>query len=322
MTAARVLLALGVVLASASAGAWVLDRGWRRGAVKAVLAGAFAGVLLAPLAVPFDRPFTRFLPTVVALIAGVKLYDLAFEAARARENRDKSINWKSPGVCGFLLSLPNIFALVRREAAGLPRPSRREDARALFWASVGTSAGLVVFVWVFWTGWAEWPFAVEHMVKVVALYLVLLPVSAAGAAAWRLLGWPGLGFMDHPFMATTPADFWRRYNRPVGQFFHEDVFKAIGGFRAPGRAMLVVFAASAAIHEYLFTVALGRVEGYQSAFFLTQGVAAALTMRLRPRGLAAAVGIAATLAFNLATSALFFASVDGMVPFYDRNRSG
>ena len=86
--------------------------------------------------------------------------------------------------------------------------------------------------------------------------------------------------------------------------------------------MLVVFAASAAIHEYLFAVALGRVEGYQSAFFLAQGVAAALTMRLRPRGPAAAVGIAATLAFNLATSVLFFASVDGMVPFYDRSRSG
>jgi hypothetical protein len=64
MTAAWVLLALGVVVASASAGAWVLDRGWRRWAVKAALEGAFAGVLLAPLAVPSARPFARFLTAI------------------------------------------------------------------------------------------------------------------------------------------------------------------------------------------------------------------------------------------------------------------
>ena len=57
------------------------------------------------------------------------------------------------------------------------------------------------------------------------------------------------------------------------------------------------------------------------AFFLIQGVAVALTARLDPKGWWRAVGIAATLAFNLATGTLFFASMDEVVPFYQRRLS-
>jgi hypothetical protein len=31
-------------------------------------------------------------------------------------------------------------------------------------------------------------------------------------------------YMDRPFLARTPAEFWRRYNRNVQQFFLHDVF--------------------------------------------------------------------------------------------------
>jgi hypothetical protein len=65
---------------------------------------------------------------------------------------------------------------------------------------------------------------------------------------------------------------------------------------------------------------LGRIEGYQTAFFLIQGVAAAATLRARPTGPVAAVWVVATLAFNLATSALFFASIDEVMPFYSSHR--
>ncbi len=124
--------------------------------------------------------------------------------------------------------------------------------------------------------------------------------------------------MDNPFASRTPADFWKRYNRPTQQFFHEDVFKPLGGRRAPIRGTLATFAVSAAVHEYIFDVAVGRFQGYQTAFFLVQGVAVAATLRVRPRGPAAVAWVAATFAFNLATSALFFASVGEVVPFYAR----
>jgi hypothetical protein len=100
--------------------------------------------------------------------------------------------------------------------------------------------------------------------------------------------------------------------------FRDDVFRTLGELRAPVRATLGTFAVSAALHEYLFDLAVGRVQGYQAAFFLVQGLAVAATRKARPRGWQAAPWVAGTVAFNLATSALFFASLDEVVPFYAR----
>jgi hypothetical protein len=122
--------------------------------------------------------------------------------------------------------------------------------------------------------------------------------------------------MDNPFAARTPADFWVRYNRPAGQFLHEDVFKPLGGLRSPGRATLGTFAVSAVLNEYIFWIAVGRVQGYQTAFFMIQGLVVAATRKVRPRGLRAVTWSTGTLAFNLASSVLFFASLDEVLPFY------
>jgi D-alanyl-lipoteichoic acid acyltransferase DltB (MBOAT superfamily) len=135
-------------------------------------------------------------------------------------------------------------------------------------------------------------------------------------AAWSLLGGRGRDFMDNPFAARTPADFWRRYNRPVHQFLAEDVFVPAGGRRFPFRGALLAFVLSALIHEYVFSIPIGRIQGFQTTFFLLQGLAVAATMRLRPRGLAAAACVVATFAFNMATGVLFFASVNELLPFY------
>jgi hypothetical protein len=144
-----------------------------------------------------------------------------------------------------------------------------------------------------------------------------VPLGNACAAAWRLLGGRALDFMDRPIAARTPADFWRRYNRPVNQYMWEDISKPLGGLRAPRRGVLAAFALSAAVHEYLFVIAGTTAPGFQIAFFLTQGLAVAATLRTRlRRPWTAALGIAATLAFNVVTAALFFASFQGIVPFY------
>jgi D-alanyl-lipoteichoic acid acyltransferase DltB (MBOAT superfamily) len=124
--------------------------------------------------------------------------------------------------------------------------------------------------------------------------------------------------MDNPFAARTPADFWVRYNRPAGQFFYEDVFKPLGGLKSPVRATLGTFAVSAVLHEYIFWIAVGRVQGYQMAFFMIQGLVVAATRKIRPRGLRAVAWGTGTLMFNLALSVLFFASIDEVLPFYSR----
>jgi hypothetical protein len=102
------------------------------------------------------------------------------------------------------------------------------------------------------------------------------------------------------------------------QFFWEDVVKPAGGLRAPIRTTLLVFTLSAILHEYLFGIAIGSVQGYQTAFFLLQGVAVAATARIKPTGWRAAPWPAGTLVFNLLSSVLFFASMNGLVPFYSR----
>jgi D-alanyl-lipoteichoic acid acyltransferase DltB (MBOAT superfamily) len=120
--------------------------------------------------------------------------------------------------------------------------------------------------------------------------------------------------MDRPLLAATPREFWRRYNRPAQQFIHDHIYRRIGG--PPARAILLTFAVSALIHEYVFGIVLGRVQGYQTVFFLLQGFAVALTLRARPTGHRVWLAIAATFLFNVLSSVFFFASVHGVVPFY------
>ena len=74
-------------------------------------------------------------------------------------------------------------------------------------------------------------------------------------------------------------------------------------------ATLATFAISALIHEYVFDIAVMRIQGYQTEFFLVQGLAVAATLGVKPRGWRVVPWIAGTLGFNLASSVLFFASI-------------
>lgn len=76
---------------------------------------------------------------------------------------------------------------------------------------------------------------------------------------------------------------------------------------------MAAFLVSGIVHEYMFSVAVGGVQGFQMAFFLVQGCAVVLTLRVK----AGTIGIMGTLAFNAITSILFFASLDGVIGFYD-----
>ena len=299
-----IAVALGVAVASALTAAPRLAP--RRPGRWGVLAAVGVVGLLAPLAVPAGSRIARLLTAVAAITIAVKLYDVTLDGGRSLR----------PGPWGFLAFLANIFALVLRKQDAGPRPSRRADATRLVRGAVALVVGAAVFVAVFQLPWRRLPLAAEHATKVLALAGVLIPAVAVGSAGWRLLGGSALDFMDRPLAARTPADFWRRYNRPVQQFFFEDVFKPAGGLRSPIRATFLVFAVSGAVHEYIFTVAIGRVRGYQVAFFLLEGAAVAATLRVRPRGWRTAPWVAGTLAFNLAASALFFASLGEVVPFY------
>src|SRR5262249_16713012 len=152
--------------------------------------------------------------------------------------------------------------------------------------------------------------------KVASVVLATVFSTNCAAYVWRLLGGVALTPMHAPQTAATPADFWRRWNRPAQQFLHEYAFPLGGGIRSPVRGPFPVFAVSGLVHEYVFGIASGSVQGWQFLFFAFHGIIAVTTRRIRPRGWVVIPCIAGTIALNLALAVLFFKSVDSAVPFY------
>jgi hypothetical protein len=253
-----------------------------------------------------DARALRFLGCVVAVTLVFKVYDAYREPGVAR----------GMGFYKWAAYLPNWFWFVLRR---VPRghPERRD------WRRVGVEAPLMVAAVALCIGllrldWSGVPFAGEHVVKVLAFGLAMMLIGRVFAALYRRLVGPAMDPIENPFAARTPAEFWRRWNRPFREFFDEYVFRPLGGMRRPVYATLAVFAVSGVLHEYAFDVAVGRVQGWQMLFFMVQGCAVAMTLRVRPRGRTAVLWWAGTLAFNLGTAVLFFRSVDGVIGFYQR----
>jgi D-alanyl-lipoteichoic acid acyltransferase DltB (MBOAT superfamily) len=218
--------------------------------------------------------------------------------------------------------MANPFIVVRRRLAFEPRPARAADVRNLVGGLCGLAAGVAAGRQIFVVDWCKAPFLLEHSAKLIALYVPTLSGLAAGAAGWRLFGGSARDYMNRPYLARSPADFWRRYNRNFQQFFLEDVFHTLDGRLGRPARIMIVFSVSAMLHEYVFGIATGRVQGYQTAFFLLQGIAVAGTTRVRPRGWQAIPWATGTALFVLLSSTLFFASMHGVVPFYSRPFGG
>jgi hypothetical protein len=265
-------------------------------------------IFLAPLVVPADARFVRFLASVCSLLIWMKTYDLHLDAERTA-----GLGWRP-----LLAFFPNWGSMVLKRLESEPRPPQRDNWIRLVLSLPGLSVSVGILCWLFRLDWSAQSFAVEHCIKVSGLFCALIPAGAVSTCLWRLAGGTTRDWFDALFLARTPADFWRRYNRPVQQFFFEDIFKRVGGFRSPARATLVTFAISGLIHEYVFGIATGRAQGYQMTFFLIHGCVVAATLRVRPRGWQAAPWNAGTLAFNLAASVVFFANLNDIVPFYSR----
>ena len=269
-------------------------------------------IVLSPWLVPVDSPELRFLASISAVIVAIKVIDVSLDV------RQRSTpTWRE-----YVDFLANPFVYVRRCLALERRPTWRENLLSLVAGFLGGAVGLAVLAGLFSVDWSGRPFLAEHVSKVIALMLSITCGLTAATAVWRLCGGAARDYMDKPLAARTPAEFWRRYNRNMQQFFWQNIFRTHGGRRAPIRTMLIVFALSALLHELIFFAAIGRVQGYQTAFFGVQGLAAALTARVKVKGWLAIPWTVGTLVFNLASSVLFFASIHGVVPFYSRGLPG
>lgn len=281
--------------------------GQRRSIRLAVLTVAAVLISLAPLLIPTDSRVLRFVASCASVITVMKLWDLHTHVSGGR-----ALEWSR-----FMPFLCNAFAIVLRKHGEEKQPPRRQLWFDLARGIAGSALGLVAVFTLHLFPWRNTPLLVEHAVKALVIFVSILSWVTAAVAAVRLSGGTMRDFSDAPLLARTPADFWRRYNRAFQQYFYENVFKRAGGRRSPVAVTIFIFFLSGLIHEYVFGIAVGRLQGYQMSFFLLQGVAVAATLRVKPRGRMAVVAwTAATLAFNLITSLLFFLSFHALVPLY------
>jgi hypothetical protein len=259
---------------------------------------------LTPWMIPAEARIARFIAAVYAGVLVLKMWDLHLGAERSVRLR----------LAEFLGFLANLASMVHRRTGLERQPTPRDNAIALFKSLVLFSVALLAFILLVRLDWGSTPFLIEHVLKASVFFLGATALFKAVTAVARGLGGYATEPMFRPMLSRSPADFWRRYNRCAGEWLREDLFHPIGGRRHPVLAMLAVFVFSGLIHEYLFAAALGRVQGFQLAFFFVQGAAVALTLRVKP---GREVGVGFTFVFNALTSIPFFASVHGVVPFYE-----
>lgn len=270
--------------------------------------GACLLVAWSPWFIPAEFPMLRFLASITAAMVTLKVIDVSLDIRQRR-----MVTWQE-----YVDFLSNPFTLVRRSLANECRPSPKENLLRLLGSSSGCVVAIALLIGLFRIDWSSFHFLVEHIAKVTALMLAITTGLTGAATLWRLGGGIARDYMDRPFVARTPAEFWRRYNRNVQQFFLQNVFNGCRSRRAPLRTMLLIFGLSALLHELIFYAAIGRVQGYQTAFFALQGLAAASTARVKVRDKLVVPWAVGTMVFNLLTSVLFFASIHGVTPFYSR----
>ena len=258
-----------------------------------------------------DSP--TWLAAVVALTAPVLVVKLVDSHIGIEQ-------WRQMTLAQWLAYLANIYVLCyRRHLREPPRPLRAK-LLPLIRGLVEVAAGAILLRWAYTHDVARFGFWIEHIIKLLGLYLLVFDgwfVFVTGAL--RLSGSNVMDQSRHPILATTPADFWRRYNRDPGRFFFENVFKPAGALHHPVRGIFTVFIINGMLHEYLASLLVGRVTGCLLAYFLLHAMAVALTWRLRPRGPAAFIAWLLTLAFLIITAVLAFAPPDMVIPFFYEN---
>lgn len=261
---------------------------------------------LAPLLLPPEAKVTRFCVALFSMLMVFKMWDLHVGAMHSGIPRFREFG-------GFI---GNLFYLVFRKRGIESQPATSKNLWQLALGLTGLFAAERLLTLMQKVDWLQYPFLLEHTLIATGLFLLVVAELIAFVAVTRLFGGYIVNAHDRPFAARTPADFWRRYNRLIGQFLYEDFFKLLRGRRHPVRATLGVFAVSGIFHEYLFWMATGQSPGLQLLFFMLQGGAVALTLRVKPTGWRAVTWGAGTFAFNILSSVPFFASFHHMFPIY------
>jgi hypothetical protein len=290
-------------VAALVASTWWFLRNQPRGVVWAGTLAMWFVLALFPWLV--DRTSLAEL-TVLSLVTCAALPAKLVDGASAPEV------WRRRPWRDWLVFLAVPFVVCFRGHLRDPERPREESLRFVVRGVFEMLAGVVILYAAFTTRWRNAP--VEFVSKLVGVYLAALDgpfVLATGLL--RLSGFTIHDLSRHPLLATTPADFWRRYNRDAGRFLFENLFRRLPLKNTSVRTIIVFFA-NGLVHDYLVATLGGRAMGWMTAFFSVQGIATVITAKWKPEGHAAIAGWAMTLLFMIASSTLLFASIQTLLP--------
>lgn len=282
-------------------------------AAATALAAALAAV---PFLLPTEAHLWRAIATGYAIALAMKLRHLV-DGADA--DADPAMV-ATPARLLLWLSVPQdtLWPRSPAEAAAVRRTAPGLLARAC------VQTGLMLAVVLFKSRLLPVPLLALAALEMVQFYLLL------GALADGLAGLVALGGVHcepafhHPAAARSPGEFWsRRWNLVVHRFAHRYVFLPAAHWRGPTLALVLTFAASGLMHEYLAIASVGPARyrpGFMLCFFLLQALAVLVTIRWRRRRrspLPAPLTVAAHLAWLLATTPLFFHPLRPQITAFD-----
>lgn len=288
---------------------------WSRGRIP-IAAGwcSAAGALACPLLIPADLVVFRAASAFVSTDLAFKMVDFLRHHGRAWDGivaRD---------YCRFLIPFPVLSIVHPDHKRRLARPDRPwPHVLRILGGTAGVAAGIVLVKMTSGNATLRSFPALDHAVRLLIFVPTVESISRVLHGLERLAGFDTRPIVRNAFLSRTVAEFWRRYNGRMHDWYDRNVFRPTGGRHAPARATALVFLISGLHHELMFGIATSRFTGYQLAFFLAQAPAVLASGRLarsaRRGGVAGKVAAhGATILFLSVTSVLFFHGVGRVFP--------
>jgi hypothetical protein len=309
---ARALISIGLIYASAVC-AWAALPMRVRAIRGAIVVGSMIVCALSALIIPPDQKVFRGAVVIVGVITAIRVYSY----------------WREKGGGGSLdylrflsIGMLRPHLVYSRHLNSQPRAIPREVAR------IGVAVAIAVIAWMTTMSLllvqAKQSWLANHLILLAGFVVIMQSFGQASLGLWRLLGMRvKRPVADNILLSRTPADFWRRWSWPIHLWLYRYVYEPCGGRRRHVRAVLLVFLVSGLLHEVLAAVAIGRVTGHQTLYFITSAIgvlASPLLVRLARFGLTGEIVMrAVTILFLAATASLMFASFDMVLPIYRKH---
>ncbi|MHC4196647.1 MAG: MBOAT family O-acyltransferase [Planctomycetota bacterium] len=153
-------------------------------------------------------------------------------------------------------------------------------------ALTGTACGLLAtaLLALNWNlAWWKVSPVVDYITLGLEYYLLFMFATTMLIAVYRLLGYEVAEFFEAPLYATSPFEFWSRWNLPVQEWLVYNVFGRVSGRKRLAAGVFLSFVASGLLHEYAVSLASGTINGFMLTYFVIQSFACLLSIRLHRR---------------------------------------